>query len=136
MLPTELKLTFSAYILTPVAFIIGVPWSDSFEVARLISLKVVFNEFVAFTEMHQLDSLSARAKQLATFSLASFANFSSLAIVQSVGPSINDKLVLTETTVMKGLLIGFLSSLFNATVAGLIHPLHIENEFTNITDTS
>ena len=46
MLPTELKTTFSAYILTPVAFIIGVPWSDSFEVARLISLKVVFNEFV------------------------------------------------------------------------------------------
>ena len=123
--------------MTPVAFIIGVPWSDSFEVARLISLKVVFNEFVAFTELQQLSaSLSARARQLATFSLASFANFSSLAIVQSVGPSINDKLVLKETTVMKGLLIGFLSSLFNATVAGLIHPLHIENEFSNITDTS
>lgn len=27
---------------------IGVPWSDSFAVGRLIAVKLVFNEFVAF----------------------------------------------------------------------------------------
>lgn len=84
-------------------------------------------------ELHELTTISARARQLATFSLASFANFSSVAIIQSAAPAINNKLVLAESTVWKALLVGVLSSLFNATVAGLIHPLHIENEFGNVT---
>ena len=112
---------------------IGVPWADSFAVARLIAVKLVFNEFVAFKQLHELTTISARARQLATFSLASFANFSSIAIIQTAAPAVNNKLVLAESTVWKALLVGVLSSLFNATVAGLIHPLHIENEFSNVT---
>ena len=37
-----------AYAFTPIAFMIGVPWSDSFAVGRLVAVKLIFNEFVAF----------------------------------------------------------------------------------------
>ena len=78
-------------------------------------------------ELQEQPDLSARARQLSNFALASFANFSSVALVQSVAPKINENLKMEniQKAVWKGLLVGFLSSLFNATVAGLIHPLHI-----------
>ena len=43
-----LTLLTLAYGFTPIAFMIGVPWSDSFAVGRLVAIKLVFNEFVAF----------------------------------------------------------------------------------------
>ena len=118
-------------VFTPVAFMIGVPGSESLQVGRLIATKLIFNEFVAFQRLLDDDTLSARAVQLSTFSIASFANFCAVAIVISAAPKINEQLKNIEKFAWKGLLVGFLSSLFNATVAGLIHPLHIDHEFNN-----
>lgn len=43
-----------AYILTPVAFLMGVTWEDCHEVASLMGTKTIINEFVAYTELAEL----------------------------------------------------------------------------------
>ncbi len=39
------------WVLTPVAFLMGIPWEDCTIVGELIGIKTVLNEFVAFTDL-------------------------------------------------------------------------------------
>ncbi len=43
--------TLLGWVLTPVAFLIGVPWEDCPLVAELIGIKTILNEFVAFADL-------------------------------------------------------------------------------------
>ena len=73
-------------LLTPVAFVMGVPWNDCYEVGQLLGLKIVVNEFYAYLELQKYiaaGSLSPRSITIATYALCSFANFGSLAILVS-----------------------------------------------------
>lgn len=66
----------------PVAFMLGVPWSESSIAGSLIGQKLVLNEFIAFVDFaNQADQLSAHSKAVITFALCGFANFSSIAIL-------------------------------------------------------
>lgn len=66
----------------PIAFILGVPWSESGVAGSLIGQKLVLNEFVAFVDFsQQKDLLSEHSKAVVTFALCGFANFSSIAIL-------------------------------------------------------
>ena len=66
----------------PVAFMLGVPWSESSIAGSLIGQKLVLNEFIAFVDFaDQADQLSAHSKAVITFALCGFANFSSIAIL-------------------------------------------------------
>ncbi len=69
------------YVFSPIAFLIGVPWSDVVTVGSLIGKKIVLNEFVAYTSLHEMmANMSPRAITLSTYVLCGFANFSSIAI--------------------------------------------------------
>ena len=76
--------TLLGYLLAPVAWIMGVPWVDSFEIGQLLGVKTVVNEFVAYMELGgQLSSgaiESPRSVIIATYALCGFANFGSIAI--------------------------------------------------------
>ena len=78
------RLTFQlvlGYLLAPVAFLMGVPWADAPLVGQLIGIKIVLNEFVAYTElMASLEFLGDKSKLIATCALCGFANFSSIGI--------------------------------------------------------
>ena len=66
----------------PIAFILGVPWSESGVAGSLIGQKLVLNEFVAFVDFSQQKSLlSEHSQAVVTFALCGFANFSSIAIL-------------------------------------------------------
>lgn len=66
----------------PIAFIIGVPWSQSEIAGSLIGQKLVLNEFVAFVDFYdKKELLSEHAQAVVTFALCGFANFSSIAIL-------------------------------------------------------
>ena len=62
--------------MTPVAFLMGIPWEDCTIVGELIGIKTVLNEFVAFTDLstykeNRLNGtqpyISVRLATLATF---------------------------------------------------------------------
>lgn len=70
------------WLLAPVAWLLGVPWSEAALGGGLIGTKIAANEFVAFLSFQEMgDSLSVRSQAILTFALCGFANFSSIAIL-------------------------------------------------------
>ncbi len=67
----------------PVAFLMGVPWAEGATVARLLGVKLVLNEFVAFLELSQGAgaALSERSRVILAWALCGFTNFGSLGIM-------------------------------------------------------
>jgi len=43
--------TLLGYLLSPIAWLIGVPWQDANVVGGLIGQKIVLNEFVAYLQL-------------------------------------------------------------------------------------
>src|SRR5579863_7203308 len=79
-------------VLRPMAWLLGVPWQDAKTVGDLMGVKVVLNEFVAFSMLGPLKGhIAARSFTIATYALCGFANFSSIGIqiggIGSLAPS-------------------------------------------------
>ena len=51
------------YLLAPLAFLMGVPWEESLQVGKLIGVKVVLNEFVAYRDLAAVREVLARISQ-------------------------------------------------------------------------
>ncbi len=70
------------YLFQPLAFVLGVPWQESGLVGGLIGKKIVFNEFVAFISLSEIQNqMSQKALVISTFALCGFANFGSIAVL-------------------------------------------------------
>ncbi|HKJ25652.1 MAG TPA: nucleoside transporter C-terminal domain-containing protein [Myxococcota bacterium] len=71
-------------LLAPLAFVMGIPWSEAPTVGSLLGIKTVLNEFLAYQELGVLvagDAISERSAIIASYALCGFANFGSLAIL-------------------------------------------------------
>ena len=82
IVPGSLQSLFGK-LLQPLAWLLGVPWSEASAVGGLLGLKISLNEFVAFTVLRQQmeeGALSERTITLATYALCGFANFGSIGI--------------------------------------------------------
>jgi CNT family concentrative nucleoside transporter len=67
----------------PLAWLVGVPWSEAGTAGQLLGKKTVLNEFMAYADLAMLpaDALSERSRLLMTYALAGFANFGSVGIM-------------------------------------------------------
>ncbi len=112
-------------IFAPVMFLIGIPWEDAGIAGGLFGTKIVLNEFVAFIELGQIDTLilSERSRAIVTFALCGFANFSSIAIQMAVtgGLAPNQRPVIARLG-LRALAAGSLANLMSAALAGLFLP--------------
>ena len=113
------------YVFQPVMFLIGVPWNEAGTAGGLFGTKLVLNEFVAFIDLGQMDAatLSLRSRQIVTFALCGFANFSSIAIQMAVtgGLAPNQRPVIARLGI-RALLAGSLATLMSAALASLMLP--------------
>jgi CNT family concentrative nucleoside transporter len=67
----------------PIAFLMGIPWSEATQVGSILGTRVVVNEIVAFQQLHVLKDahlLADRSVAIATFAVCGFANLSSIGI--------------------------------------------------------
>jgi CNT family concentrative nucleoside transporter len=69
------------WILAPLAWLCGVPWSEAPAAGALLGTKTVLNELVAYLDLTRLSDLSARSRTLMTYALCGFANLGSLGIM-------------------------------------------------------
>ena len=71
------------YLFAPVAWLIGIPWSESLVAGSLLGTKTVINEFVAYLNLANLadGSLSPLSIIIMTYALCGFANPGSLGIM-------------------------------------------------------
>lgn len=112
-------------LFAPVAFLLGVPWSEAFQAGGLIGQKVIINEFYAYANFVQIkDSLSEQTQIIITFALCGFANLASIAILLgglgSIVPSRRKDIARLGLRAVIG---GTLANLMSATLAGLFFSL-------------
>ncbi|MYL47108.1 NupC/NupG family nucleoside CNT transporter [Virgibacillus halodenitrificans] len=108
-------------VISPIAFLVGVPWDEAVRAGQFIGQKIVINEFVAFADMGEvIDSLSEKTVIVLSFALAGFANFGSIAVqigaLGSLAPSRRNDV---SRLGFRAMIAGALASLLNAAIAGM-----------------
>ena len=106
----------------PIAFLIGVPWKDCLTVGNLLGVKMVVNEFVAFSQLGPMrEAMDPRSFTIATFALCGFANFSSIGIqiggIGALAPSRKEEL---SQLGLRAMLAGTMANLISAAIAGML----------------
>ncbi len=128
----SLEIIFSK-VFSPIAFFTGVSIEDAPRVGELLGKKLVLNEFVAFKDLTDLNSIrendkfvavkgmQERSYRLAVYALTGFANISSIGIqlggIGAMAPSRRSDLA---SLGLRALLGGFLATLINAAIAGIL----------------
>ncbi|HEV3007700.1 MAG TPA: nucleoside transporter C-terminal domain-containing protein, partial [Burkholderiales bacterium] len=69
------------WVLAPLAWLAGIPWSEARAAGSLLGTKTVINELVAYLDLADMKDLSDRTRLLLTYALCGFANFGSLGIM-------------------------------------------------------
>ncbi|MGH8195194.1 MAG: NupC/NupG family nucleoside CNT transporter [Woeseiaceae bacterium] len=112
-------------LLAPVAFLIGVPWSEAVQAGTLIGEKFVINEFYAYAKFVLIkDSLSAHTQVIVTFALCGFANLTSIAILMGgLGSIVPTRRRDIARLGLKAVIGGTLVNLMNAALAGIFFSL-------------
>ena len=119
--PLSLSLVLGV-ILSPLAWIIGIPWSEAVMVGGLIGEKIVINEFVAYMHLVEIrDTLSEHSVLISTYALCGFANFSSIAIqlggIGGLAPNRRSDIARLGLSAVLG---GTLATMMTATIAGVL----------------
>jgi len=113
------------WALAPLAWLLGVPWSEAVEAGAWIGEKTVLNEFVAYASFGpEVGSLSTATVVVVTFALAGFANFASIAIqIGTLGSLVPERRGEVAQLGLRALLAGSLANLANAAIAGIVVAL-------------
>ena len=110
------------WAVSPLAWLLGVPWSEATQAGSWIGQKTVVNEFVAFANFGpEVGNLSPITVVIVTFALAGFANFASIAIqigtIASLQPARRAQIARLG---LLALLAGSMANLSNAAIAGVV----------------
>jgi CNT family concentrative nucleoside transporter len=70
------------WLFAPVAWLLGIPWSEAPAAGTLLGTKLVLNELIAYIQLvQQADSFSPATRQILLYALCGFANLGSLGIL-------------------------------------------------------
>ncbi|WP_372899045.1 nucleoside transporter C-terminal domain-containing protein, partial [Stieleria sp.] len=114
------------YACWPIAWLLGIPAAECAEAGRLIGLKTVANEFIAYQSLGEMmrssdPAISQRTAVILTYALAGFSNFGAIGIqVGGIGglePSRKQDLARLGLRAMFG---GLLACCMTGAVAGLL----------------
>jgi concentrative nucleoside transporter, CNT family len=114
------------WLFAPLAWLIGVPWSEALAGGALLGKKTVLNEFLAYIDLARLpaEQLSARSRTLLTYALCGFANFGSLGIMlgglNAMLPT--ERRAELAALGVKSVLAGLLTTCLTAALVGLLLP--------------
>lgn len=123
--PTLTLQEILGYVFAPVAWLLGVPWSEAVTAGSFIGQKLVVNEFVAYLDfMNYREGLSEHTQAIVTFALCGFANLSSIAILLGglggMAPSRRKDIARLG---LRAVLAGSMANLMSAAIAGFFLSL-------------
>lgn len=109
----------------PLAWLMGTPWQDALQVGILIGEKTALNEFVAYLHLAEMlqsgEPLSARSVVIASYALAGFANFSSIAIqIGGIGAIAPERRGDLSKLGLRAMIGGTLAAFTTACVVGIL----------------
>ncbi len=110
------------YVFSPIAFAVGVPWSEAVQAGTFIGQKLVLNEFVAYASFApQIPELSEKTVAVISFALCGFANVSSLGILLGgLGNLAPERRSDIAHLGVRSIIAGMLASLLSAAMAGML----------------
>jgi CNT family concentrative nucleoside transporter len=112
------------WIMAPVCWLMGIPWSQAVTAGGLMGIKTILNELVAYLELAALPdgALDPRSRLIMLYAMCGFANFGSLGIMiaglSTMCPGKRDEVVSlglksivsgTLTTCLLGAIVGVLT---------------------------
>jgi CNT family concentrative nucleoside transporter len=110
------------WIMSPVAWLIGVPWKDAASVGNLMGTRLILNEFVAFSQLGPMrESLDPKSFTIATYALCGFANLSSIAIqVGGIGALAPERRSDLARLGLRAVIAGTLANFMSAAIVGMM----------------
>ena len=110
------------WLFAPIAWLIGIPWHDAPRIGDLLGLRMVTNEFVAFSQLGPMKgTLDPRSFTIATFALCGFANFSSIGIqIGGIGALAPERRHDLAKFGLRAMLAGTMANLMSASIVGLL----------------
>lgn len=113
------------YLFAPVAWLLGIPWSEAITAGSLIGNKIVVNEFVAFIQLMDVKAqLSTHSQAIVTFALCGFANISTMAmLIGGLGSVVPEKRPFISKYGFRAIAAGVMANLMSASIAGVILSL-------------
>lgn len=110
-------------IMSPVVWLMGVPWSEAPAAGALMGTKTVINEFVAYLDLSRLggDALGPRSRLIMIYAMCGFANPGSLGIMiggmGTMAPERRDEIVALG---VRSIIAGTLATCMTGAVVGMI----------------
>ncbi|MEM7542306.1 MAG: nucleoside transporter C-terminal domain-containing protein [Pseudomonadota bacterium] len=111
------------WVLSPICWLIGIPWVDSVTSGSLMGTKIVLNELIAYSDLAALptDTMSERSGVIMLYALCGFANFGSMAmLIAGLTLLVPARRADIIDLAPRALIIGNLATLATGAVAGLV----------------
>jgi CNT family concentrative nucleoside transporter len=114
------------WIFTPIALVMGVPWSEASTVGMLLGEKIVLTEFLAYIHLGQLVNgevavLSERSAIIASYALCGFANFASIGIqLGGIGGIAPQRMGELASLALRAMVAGSLAAFMTGAIAGAL----------------
>ena len=111
------------WVMAPVAWLIGIPWSEAVLAGSLLGTKTVLNEFIAYLDLVALpeEAFSPRSRLIMTYALCGFANLGSLGIMiggmGGMAPGRRDEIIALGP---KSILAGTVATCMTGAVVGIV----------------
>lgn len=124
--PLGLELTFQkllGWAAAPLAFLIGIPWSEAGTAGSLIGLKLVLNELLAYLELAKLPAgtLSERSRTIMTYALCGFGNLGSLGImVGGLSAMVPHRRAEIAELGLRSVLVGAMATMLTGAIVGVV----------------
>ncbi len=112
------------YIMAPVTWIMGIPWSEAKITGSLMGVKTVLNELIAYQNLASLGEnvISERSRLIMTYAMCGFANLGSLGIMiggmGAMAPERRNEIV---SLGMRSIAAGTLATCMTGAVMGIIY---------------
>ncbi len=111
------------YVMAPIVWLMGVPWSESVTAGSLMGTKTILNELLAYLQLAQLPegALSSKSALIMTYAMCGFANPGSLGIMigglGTMAPERRDEII---SLGFRSIVAGTLATCMTGAVVGII----------------
>lgn len=116
-----------SYLFWPIAFLMGIEAGDCLPAGRLLGMKMIANEFIAYEQLGKMlepqsaTQLSDRTVRIMTYALCGFANFGAIGIqVGGIGGLVPERKNEIAQLGLRAMLGGTIACLMTGAIAGLL----------------
>ena len=113
----------AGWLFAPLAWLMGIPWSEASVAGSLLGVKTVMNEFIAYMNLADLPAgeLSERSRLITMYALCGFANFASIGIqISGIGAMAPERRGDLADLALRALLAATLASCMTGAIVGIV----------------